>query len=142
MAKHGPTPKKLDASRVESVAAMGGTNDQIADALGVSPKTLQNIRKRDADIDAAVKRGKDKADLQVVAALYKKAIGYDTLDKSGKAVWMPGDTTAMIFWLKNRRPNEWKDRKDVAVGGEGGGPIAIALTKTVTTIKPKDYAGE
>lgn len=128
MAKHGPTPKKLDASRVESVAAMGGTNDQIADALGVSPKTLLNIRKRDAEIGEAVKRGKDKADLQVVASLYKKAIGYETLDKGGKAVWMAGDTTAMIFWLKNRRPLEWKDRKDVAVGGENGGPIQTKLT--------------
>jgi hypothetical protein len=117
MAKHGPKPKKLDASRVESVAAMGGTNDQIADALGVSPKTLQNIRKRDADIDAAVKRGKDKADIQVVAALYKKAIGYETLDKAGKTVWAAGDTTAMIFWLKNRQPEKWRDKQEHEITG-------------------------
>ena len=112
MAKHGPIPKKLDIERVESVSAMGGTNEQIAAALGVSPTTLKNIRKRDKAVDEAVARGKDKADLQVVASLYKKAIGYDTVDRQNNKVWMAGDTTAMIFWLKNRRPAEWKDRKD------------------------------
>ena len=112
----GPPPVVIDHVRAESVAAMGGTNEQIAAVLGVSEGTLFNCRKRDVKLDEAVKRGKDKADLQVVSALYKKAIGYDTLDKGGKTVWMAGDTTAMIFWLKNRRPAEWKDRKDWGIG--------------------------
>ena len=106
----------IDHARAESVAAMGGTNEQIAAALGVSEGTLFNCRKRDAKLDEAIARGKDKADLKVVAALYEKATGYHTTDKSGKTVWAAGDTTAMIFWLKNRRPNEWKDRKDFGLG--------------------------
>jgi hypothetical protein len=85
---------------------MGGTNPQIAAALGVSEGTLFNCRKRDAGLDTAIQTGKDKVDLQVVAALYKKAMG--------------GDTTAMIFWLKNRRPNEWRDRHDVGLGNIPG----------------------
>jgi hypothetical protein len=107
MAKHkrmGPMPKKLDIERVESVAAMGGTNEQIAAALGIAKGTLFNIRKRDKAVDEAIQRGKDKVDIQVVAALYKKALA--------------GDTTAMIFWLKNRRPNEWRDRHELDHSGE------------------------
>jgi hypothetical protein len=117
MPKHGPTPKTLDIARVESVAAMGGTNDQIAEALGVAKRTLDAIRKRQPEVDEAVQRGKDKADLQVVAALYKKA--------------MAGDTTAMIFWLKNRRREEWGDRYDVAHSGK----IDSALTIKVVQVK-------
>jgi hypothetical protein len=82
---------------------MGGTNEQIAAALGISTGTLHNVRKRDPAIDEAITRGKDKADLQVVAALYKKALA--------------GDTTAMIFWLKNRRPVEWRDRHETEIPG-------------------------
>ena len=107
----GPTPKILDIVRVESIAAMGGTNDQIADALGIAKTTLFNIRKRDKAVDEAVQRGKDKADIQVVAALYKKALA--------------GDTTAMIFWLKNRRPTEWRDRHDIDHSGEIKVPIRL-----------------
>ena len=106
MAKSGPKPKTLDVARVESVAAMGGTNEQIASALGVSQGTLFNIRKRDKAVDEAITRGKDKADLRVVAALYQKAL--------------TGDVGACCFWLKNRRPNEWRDRWDHTVTGKEG----------------------
>lgn len=96
--KHpGPPVIKLNASKAESIAAMGGTNGQIAAALGVSEGTLFNVRKRDQAVDEAIKNGKDKADLLVVSALYKAALA--------------GDTTAMIFWLKNRKPEQWRDNQ-------------------------------
>lgn len=101
MAKFGPALKTVNPAKAESVAAMGGTNEQIAASLGVGKRTLDAIRKRQPEVDAAIQNGKDKADLQVVAALYKKALA--------------GDTTACIFWLKNRRPAEWKDRHDMSV---------------------------
>ena len=117
MAKFGPTPRTLDPAKAESVAAMGGTNEQIADALGVSPTTLKNIRKRDKAVDAAIAHGKDKADLQVVASLYKKALA--------------GDTTACIFWLKNRRSQEWRDRHEQAISGTG--PDNALIVKVIHT---------
>ena len=117
MAKFGPTPKVLDHAKAESVAAMGATNPQIAAALGVSETTLKNCRKRDQKLDAAIASGKDKADLQVVASLYKKALG--------------GDTTACIFWLKNRRPAEWRDRHEQAISGTG--PDNALIVKVIHT---------
>ena len=110
--KPGPPLKKLDPEKARSFAACGATNEQIAAALGVSKGTLFNIRKRDKELDEAIETGKDQADLAVVAALYRKAIGYETV-ANGKKVWMAGDTTAMIFWLKNRRPKEWRDRQQI-----------------------------
>lgn len=117
MSKFGPKPKALDIAQVESIAAMGGTNEQIAQALGISATTLKARRRQDRAIDEAVQRGKDKADLQVVAALYKKAMG--------------GDTTACIFWLKNRRPMEWRDRHDMEHSGE----MKISARLTMSALK-------
>lgn len=110
--KPGPSTKRLDPEKARSFAACGATNEQIAAALGVSKGTLFNARKRDKALDDAIETGKDQADLAVVAALYRKAIGYETV-ANGKKVWMAGDTTAMIFWLKNRRPKEWRDRQQI-----------------------------
>jgi hypothetical protein len=117
--KPGPPVKQLDHARAESVAAMGGTNEQIAAALGVSLGTLKNARNRDVGLDDAIRTGKDKADLRVVQSLYQKAIN--------------GDTTAMIFWLKNRRPTEWRDKRDFEHTGEGGGPVRVQVERVVTT---------
>ena len=121
----GPPPVVIDHARAESVAAMGGTNEQIASALGVSLGTLKNARNRDAGLDDAIKTGKDKADLRVVSSLYNKAIN--------------GDTTAMIFWLKNRRPAEWKDRKDVGLTDGNGGPVRVQVERVIT--RDRDNAG-
>jgi hypothetical protein len=122
MAKYGPKPKTLDIERVESVAAMGGTNEQIAVALRISEGTLFNIRKRDKAVDDAIKRGKEKADLLVIGALYKKAIA--------------GDVTAMIFWLKNRQPDKWRDRHEAAFLGEQ------AVTVNITPVKKRRGDGK
>jgi len=93
----------LDLGAVRSLAAMGGTDEQIAQALGISRSTLSKYKDH-PEFQDALKKGKDDADLLVVSALYNKA-------KSG-------DTVAMIFWLKNRRPREWRDKHDIEHGGE------------------------
>jgi len=114
--KSGPPLKHLNSTRVEKIASLGGTNEQIAQALDISEGTLFNIRKRDKAIDDAIKSGKDKADFLVVAALYQKAIGYQYTTGKGqyrKTVKIPGDTTAMIFWLKNRQPEKWREKMQV-----------------------------
>jgi hypothetical protein len=116
--KSGPPPIVIDPMRAESVAAMGGTNKEIAAALGVSEGTLFNVRKRDPALDAALQSGKDKADLRVVGSLYKKA----TED---------GDTTAMIFWLKNRQPDRWRDRQQHDFSGEIKGKVEITVVTAV-----------
>jgi hypothetical protein len=117
MKKSGPVPVVLDPGKAESLAAMGGTNPQIAAAMGVSEGTLKNCRKRDAALDAAIASGKDKADLQVVGSLYKKA--------------MAGDVTACIFWLKNRRPEEWRDRHEF----DHSGKVKMDSKLTIEVVK-------
>jgi len=77
----------------------GLTDEQIAHNMGVSRKTLSEWKVRFSDISDTLRSGKEVADYAVENALYRKAIF--------------GDTAAMIFWLKNRQRNKWRDRPDV-----------------------------
>ena len=77
-------------------ARNGLTNEQIASNMSIGITTLWEWRKKSPKIANALKIGKDEADIQVENALYKAAL--------------EGNTTAMIFWLKNRRSKEWRDK--------------------------------
>ena len=92
--------------------------------------TLNEWKKKYSDISDTLKRGKEVVDLRVENALLKRALGYEyeevsekyesgtlTEKKVTKKQVVP-DTTAQIFWLKNRRPDKWKDKQDVQVSGE------------------------
>ena len=77
-------------------------------------------------ISEALKKGKEVVDIQVENALLKRALGYDyqeqrieKSDKDGTKIiqtirHIPADTTAQIFWLKNRRPDKWRDKPEVS----------------------------
>ncbi len=95
----------VNLEQVEIIASLGLTDEEIAVILGISPRTL-NYWKKNPAFKNALKRGKLKADFQITKSLYEKA----------KA----GDTTAIIFWLKNRRPDLWRDRQQVEHSGEVG----------------------
>ena len=88
---------------IEGWARDGLTNEQIAHNIGISRETLNVWTKKYSDISDALKKSKDVVDRQVENALFKKAC--------------EGDTTAMIFWLKNRRPNDWRDKRETQLSG-------------------------
>ena len=117
-------PSKLP-ERVEKImqlAREGKTDAQIADAVGVSTRTITLWKTQDWQFLLALKENKAMADDLVEATLFQKATGY-TLKRKKKEIDhdgeekvieteepIPPDTTAMIFWLKNRRPSEWRDK--------------------------------
>lgn len=107
---------------LEAWARDGLTNEQIANNMGINPSTLYDYINKYDKISNALKKGKEVVDIEVENALLKKAMGYtitieeQKLDKYGdvhtlkKDVHIPPDTTAQIFWLKNRKPKEWRDK--------------------------------
>ncbi len=107
---------------LEGWARDGLTDEQIAHNMGISTKTLYNWKKKNLPILQALKKGKEVVDIQVENALLKRALGYDYQEqkvevskKDGRKVTqtikhVPPDTTAQIFWLKNRRPDKWRDK--------------------------------
>ena len=125
--------------RIEGWARDGLTDEQIAYNMGIRRTTLYEWSNRFPDIANTLKKGKAPVDQQVENALLKRALGYDyeeTITEmeevGGKpkkhirrvSKHMPGDTTAMIFWLKNRRPDRWRDKQDVSVNSE---PVRIMI---------------
>lgn len=74
----------------------GLTDEQIAKNMGITASTLYAWKKTHTEISEALKRGKEVVDYLVENVLFKAA--------------MEGNTTAQIFWLKNRRPDKWRER--------------------------------
>lgn len=122
------TPEGL--LKLEGWARDGLTDEQIAENMGINKATLYRWKEKYCDICDTLKRGKEVVDFQVENALLKRALGYEyeevsekyesgtlTEKKVTKKQVVP-DTTAQIFWLKNRRPDKWKDKQDVQVSGE------------------------
>lgn len=79
----------------------GLTNEQIAHNMGIHVSTLYTYIKASSDISDALKKGKEVVDYEVENALLKSAL--------------EGSNTAQIFWLKNRKPDKWRDKRDVDV---------------------------
>lgn len=122
--------------KVQGWARDGLSNEQIAHNIGINKDTLYEWQKRFSDFSDALKKGKEVVDREVENALLKRAMGYETVeeveepveDKETGEVQMrvtkrvkkqvAPDVTAQIFWLKNRKPAEFRDKHDVEFKGE------------------------
>ncbi|WP_295885041.1 hypothetical protein [uncultured Thiohalocapsa sp.] len=91
------------------LALLGLVDDEIADVLNVSTRQLHRWKRAHPEFAEALANGKAPANAAVAAALYRRATGY--VDETGKH--HPPDTVACIFWLKNRRPEAWRDKVEV-----------------------------
>lgn len=125
-----PTKYKAEyVKTAQALARLGATNQEMAEAFGVSLSTFNLWKVQHKPFSDAIKIGKDIADERVVDALYNRAMGYSHPDTDIRVVdgaivetpmikHYPPDTTAMIFWLKNRRPQDWRDKQEVEHSGE------------------------
>lgn len=126
--------------QIEAWAKNGLTDQQIAKNIGITRETLNQWKKRYPDISDALKKGKDVVDIQVENALLKRALGYTYIETTQERVKdydphtdleigfhmevtkivtkeVQPDVTAQIFWLKNRKPDAWRDKRDVGIEG-------------------------
>lgn len=119
---------------VEGWARDGLTDEQIAHNIGIAERTFTEWKERFPAISAALKKGKAPVDIQVENALLKRALGQivkvkkpiklkhkgqipgkglieeERIEYAEEEIYIPPDTTAQIFWLKNRRPDKWRDK--------------------------------
>jgi len=150
-ANKGGRPSKYDdvnLDQVKSWAKEGLTDYEISRRLGIGTTTLYDWKNKFPEFSEALKRAKKQADFRVKDSLYQRANGYKynevtkervkVYDGEGKVVGqelittkvvtkeVKPDVTAQIFWLKNRQPEEWKDKKDIDV--TSGGKELSAMT--------------
>jgi len=129
---------------VKSLTAKGCTDKQLAIFFGVDERTITNWKKQFPLFFLSLKTGKKMIDAEVEASLFQRAIGYSLPDVhissyEGEITitpivkHFPPDTTAQIFWLKNRKPKQWRDKQDINLSGEVNSnkiiPIMPEMTK-------------
>lgn len=118
----------VDGAR--KLGKFGATDAEIADFFDVDVRTIYRWKNTHPEFCQALKVGKDEADDRVERSLYQKAIGYE---QDEVKIFMPAgadtpvyapyvakiapDTTAGIFWLKNRRPADWRDKQEHELSG-------------------------
>ena len=113
------TPEGL--LKIEGWARDGLTDDQIAKNIGISTSTLNNWKNSYLEILESLKKGKDVVDRQVENALLKRALGYwydeitieNGIETKRVTKEVVPDTTAQIFWLKNRKRESWTDKQSI-----------------------------
>jgi hypothetical protein len=125
--------------QVEKLCRLGARDGEVAEFFGVEVEVLEGWMREHAEFAEAVRRGRMLADAEVAERLFLRARGYSheavkILSRGGKeepvmvpyVEHYPPDTTACMFWLKNRRPDLWRDKvADDAAGKKGG---AVELT--------------
>ena len=138
--------------KVVGWARDGLTDKQIAHNIGVTEQTLNVWKKNYPSFFESLKRGKEVVDRQVENALLKRALGYSYVETTreicpiydettGQIVGhelqvtkevtkeVQPDTTAQIFWLKNRKPEDWRDKQNVHVEGNINNPFEGLTTE-------------
>lgn len=120
-----PTKYKEEYNKqVVKLCKLGATDAEIADFFGVCEATINNWKLEDNGFLESIKEGKIIADMNVVNSLYKKAIGYEQeavkiFQFQGEKVIVPytekfqPDTTAIMAWLNNRRPGQFRNKQEV-----------------------------
>lgn len=127
------TPEGL--IKIEGWARDGLTDEQIAQNMGIAVRTLYNWKDKYVQIMQSLKSGKEVVDRQVENAMLKRALGYQYDEVTRERVFreetglfeltvmkvvtkeVNPDVTAQIFWLKNRKPADWRDKQDIQHSG-------------------------
>lgn len=138
--------------RAKGLALLGYTNAEIAQTFGIALSTFYEWKKIYPELSDAIKEGGSIIDVQVAQALYKRTQGYmvteEKTEQSENGIkttvaekHIPADTTAMIFWLKNRQPKQWRDKQEVDHSSSDGtmSPSTKELSDEELEEKLKSY---
>lgn len=127
--------------RLEGWARNGLTDEMIAHNIGITTTTLYDWKKKYPQFAEAIKRGKEVVDIMVENALLKSAMGYKYDEVVKERVFdyetetsivvevkrttkeVAPNPTSLIFWLKNRKPETWRDKKNIDAAVEVKNPF-------------------
>ena len=128
---------------MEGWARDGLTDEQLAEKMQITCSTLYEWKKKYSEFSEALKKGKEVVDIQVENALLKRALGYEYVEdalevygatkKTKQTIkHMAPDTTAAIFWLKNRRPDKFRDKQPYTINEQRtNDPLTEAVYGTI-----------
>lgn len=139
-------PTKYDeayAEQARKLCLLGHTDEELAEFFEVAVSTIYEWKNAHPKFSEAIKNGKEVADADIANNLFNRAMGYTAKEKREEKTaegfkkveaekHIPGDVTAMIFWLKNRQRNKWRDKQDHEVTGKDGGAIQVETSPMST----------
>jgi hypothetical protein len=120
-----PTKYKTEyAEQAYKLCLLGAGDQRLADFFEVDVSTVNKWKLDHPEFSESLKEGKDIADSNVGKSLYQRAVGYSHPDVDIKVIdgeivvtdlvkHYPPDTTAAIFWLKNRQKDKWRDQSAI-----------------------------
>lgn len=124
--------------QAEKLCKLGATDVELADFFEVTEQTINNWKNDYPTFFESIKKGKELADAEVAEKLYHRATGYSHEDVDIKMYegeiittpltkHYPPDTTAAIFWLKNRQPKKWRDKQQIEHSTDPDAPVIFKL---------------
>ena len=139
-----PSPYEDEfADQAGKLCQLGATDMEIADFFGVSVRTIYRWKLEHERFCQALKVGKAFADDRIERALFQRAAGYDYVEQQAIKIkteqyveevevvdvqkHAPADTTAQIFWLKNRRPDQWREKQEVPDDPDNAPALQITI---------------
>lgn len=141
-----PTKYKAEyAKQAAKLSELGATDREIADFFEVNEATVHRWKHTHPEFCESLKVGKEAADDRVEQALYRRALGYShdavkIINVNGVVAHeqyvehYPPDTTAMIFWLKNRRKEVWRDKQEHGLTDKDGNDVPVTDTEAARRI--------
>jgi len=135
------------AEQARKLCLLGATDAELAGFFEVNEDTIHEWKKVHAEFSESIKRGKLQADAEVADRLYQRAMGFEHDDVhvsnyQGEVTLTPirkihaPDTTAAIFWLKNRQGKQWRDKQEVAHTGNVFDSLLAAVNGTGLKVVP------
>ena len=118
---------------------LGATDKELADFFRIKESTLNLWKKAQPEFMESLNKGKDNADAVVASKLFHRAIGYEhedtqfasfqgeITDQQTYIKHYAPDTTACIFWLKNRQSAKWRDKTEQEITGLDGKPFEVNI---------------
>lgn len=125
-------PEYADQAR-KLCLVLGATDDALADFFEVNVDTIHSWKKRHPEFKAKLTEGKTHADMEIGSSLFERAKGFYVNEQQAVKIrnatgkgefteevklvevtrFVPPDTTAQIFWMKNRQKTTWRDRHEI-----------------------------
>lgn len=124
------------------IAKHGLTDEEIAETFGVSEQTINKWKKKHPPFGLALKRAKEHPDKKVERSLFERALGYSHPDVDIRVVngqivktpitkHYPPDTTACIYWTKNRQPEKWREKTEVIAQNPDGSALKAPVVHLI-----------
>ena len=154
-----PTHVEPRLAKIEEWARDGATMEEIAKRLGLHVATLYAYSNEHRELDHALRMSRIQADYRVEGGMYQRATGMPVEEVHEEWEPHPTDPSKMVlvskrvvkkhlapdvsagkFWLTNRQPERWQERRELGVGGIDGGPVEISFVEPELDDPEEDLA--